>query len=133
MLQLLHSFIRHFIRYYIIYHVCFALYSYIKQHITISNNFIYYWAFLIFSVDRRLSVIFGNNSVNITVPRKTKIVPIQWYSVKGFLKYIIEKIRDKNFRNVMTKVTVSDVHSAVNVKTELMHTYLRLLLRIINY
>lgn len=53
--------------------------------------------------------------------------------MKGFLKYIIEKIRDKNFRNVMTKVTVSDVHSAVNVKTELMHTYLKLLLRIINY
>lgn len=43
--------------------------------------------------------------------------------VNGFLKYAIETSNDRNLRNVITSVTVSDEHSVVNVKTDLAHTY----------
>lgn len=62
--------------------------------------------------------------MNITVPINTKRVPIQWYKVKGFLKYKILNSKLANFRNVMTRVTVNDEHSVVKKYTELMHTYL---------
>ena len=43
------------------------------------------------------------------------MVPIQWYTVKGFLKYTIEMITLMNFLNVITKVTVRDEYSTVKL------------------
>ena len=63
--------------------------------------------------------------VNSRVPVNTNAVPIQWYRVKGFLKYKMEKTRLKNFRRVTTSVTISDGHSVVRMKTPRMHTYVR--------
>ena len=61
--------------------------------------------------------------VNKNVPRKTSIVPIQCQNVNGLPKYTIEIIKLTNLRNVVTNVTVSDVHSVVNTNTLLMQTY----------
>ena len=38
---------------------------------------------------------------------------------------MIEKSRDKNLRSVTTSVTVSEEHSVVKMKTDLIHTYLK--------
>lgn len=62
-------------------------------------------------------------SVYRSVPKKTTAVPIQCQTVKGFWKYMMEKMRLKNFLKVTTKVTVSDAHSVVRMKTPRMHTY----------
>nr|CAG4641028.1 EOG090X09MN [Eulimnadia texana] len=45
------------------------------------------------------------------VPRKTMVVPIQWYTVNGLLKYQMLKRSERNFRRVTTSVTVSEEHS----------------------
>lgn len=65
-----------------------------------------------------------HTSVYMRVPRKTKTVPSQCQSVKGFRKYRMEKMRLTNLRSVTTRVTVREVHSVVSVKTPRMHTYL---------
>ena len=66
---------------------------------------------------------FGTISVNKNVPENTRIVPNQWPSVNGLLKYTIESINEKNLRKVMTNVTVNDEHSVVKTYTELIHIY----------
>ena len=52
------------------------------------------------------------------------MVPAQWVEVKSFLKYNIENNKETNLRRVTTKVTVSEAHSVVRIKTALMHIYL---------
>lgn len=43
----------------------------------------------------------------------------------------MENNNDINLRKVTTKVTVNDVHSVVNMNTELIHIYLKHWLRIL--
>lgn len=57
------------------------------------------------------------------VPAKTITVPTQWYKVKEFWKYQMENSSEQNFLSVRTRVTVSDAHSVVRMKTALMQMY----------
>ena len=66
-----------------------------------------------------------STSVYSRVPRKTTPVPTQCHEVKGFWKYMMEKMRLRNFLRVTTSVTVSEAHSVVRMKTPRMHTYLK--------
>ncbi|KAF3855046.1 hypothetical protein F7725_023101 [Dissostichus mawsoni] len=66
-----------------------------------------------------------NTSVYSSVPRKTTAVPTQCHVVKGFWKNMMEMMRLRNFLRVTTRVTVSEAHSVVRMKTPLMHTYLK--------
>ncbi len=80
----------------------------------------------VFSFDpNTASLILEKVSVKMSVPPKTRMVPIQWYSVNGFWKYHMEKSREVNLRRVTTIVTVNDVHSVVKMNTDLIQIYLR--------
>ena len=53
--------------------------------------------------------------------------------VKEFRKYIIENMREKNFRRVIIRVTTNDGHSVVSVNTPVIHIYLWAWSRKVNY
>lgn len=73
-----------------------------------------------------------HTSVYSRVPRKTTAVPNQCQAVKGFWKYMMEKMRLRNFLSVTTRVTVSEAHSVVRMKTPRMQTYLKKLVKAAN-
>ena len=66
----------------------------------------------------------GLTSRNRKVPINTRTVPAWCIGVNGFPKYTMDRAREKNFRNVMTSVTVKDVNSVVSKYTAEMQTYL---------
>lgn len=71
------------------------------------------------------SLALPSTSVKMSVPAKTRNVPVQCCKVKGFWKYRMENTRDMNFRRVSTRVTVRAVHSEVSLNTEPTHRYLK--------
>lgn len=79
------------------------------------NDYSFFSAFL----NRR-----GSTSVNIRVPANTRTAPIQCWTVNGFLKYTIDRMRLTNFLRVTTSVTVRALHSDVNINTDRIHMYL---------
>lgn len=66
---------------------------------------------------------------NSAVPVNTRAVPIQCCIVNGFWKYRIENNRERNFRKVMMRVTTSEGHSVVSMKTPEIHVYLQTMSR----
>ena len=80
-----------------------------------------------------LSAIIFKTSVKNRVPENTNIVPHQCMNVKEFRKYKIENMREKNFRRVIIRVTTNDGHSVVSVNTPVIHIYLWVWSRKVNY
>lgn len=97
------------------------------------QSLLFYSAFFSLTAGPRRAVCtLLHTSVYSRVPRKTTAVPTQCQSVKGFWKYIMEKMRLRNLRSVTTRVTVSEVHSVVRMKTPRMQTYLKKLVKVAN-
>ena len=88
----------------------------------VSCSYLVYWDYSDF-LSSLLARIMAGRSENMRVPPNTRPVPSQWYTVKGFWKYQMLKMRLRNFLRVTTRVTVRLAHSVVSTNTDEMQTY----------